>query len=208
MIKLFLTSYFACVSKLFANFTENTCLNKKVVFIPTASIVEEVNYYVDTDKKELEKLGLVLDELEISKAPKNKIEQKILEADYIFMEGGNTFFLLQELKRTGTDELIKEHIRKGKIYIGCSAGSMIVSKTIKYEKYMYEPDDLNMAPGLKNDFTALSVVDFSIVPHYNSHNKIAKEIIRLYSKKYNLRPICDNQVITVVGNEIEVLTVK
>jgi dipeptidase E len=60
----------------------------------------------------LERLGLIIDELEITKTPKDKIETKI---SYIFVEGGNTFFLLQELKRSGADKLIKEHIEKGKI---------------------------------------------------------------------------------------------
>ncbi|QQO07653.1 Type 1 glutamine amidotransferase-like domain-containing protein [Breznakiella homolactica] len=204
MINLFLTSYFTRVVELFPRFTGNTCFNKRVVFIPTANIVETVNFYVDSDKKELEKLGLVIDELEISTAPQNEIIEKIFQADYVFMEGGNSFFLLQELKRTGTDALVTEHIRKGKIYIGCSAGSMVVSKTIEYEKYMDEPDDVTAAPGLANDFTALGIVDFSVVPHYDPDNKPAQEIIKLYSEQYNLRPISDNQVITVVGNRVEI----
>ncbi|WP_252346614.1 Type 1 glutamine amidotransferase-like domain-containing protein, partial [Listeria monocytogenes] len=38
--------------------------------------------------------------------------------DFIYVTGGNTFFLLQELKRTGADKLILEEIAKGKLYIG------------------------------------------------------------------------------------------
>jgi dipeptidase E len=109
MKKLFLASYFSGVAKLLPEFTGNTCSGKKVVFIPTASIVEKVNFYVGADKKALEKLGLVIDELEISKAAPDEIKTKINNADYIFVEGGNTFFLLQELKRTGTDKLIIEN---------------------------------------------------------------------------------------------------
>jgi dipeptidase E len=73
--------------------------------------------YVGADKKSLGKLGLVIDELEISTAPYDEIVNKISNADYIFVEGGNTFFLLKELKRTRTDKLIIEHINKGKLYI-------------------------------------------------------------------------------------------
>ncbi|MDR1007436.1 MAG: Type 1 glutamine amidotransferase-like domain-containing protein [Campylobacteraceae bacterium] len=207
MRKLFLTSYFTGVAKLFPEFTQNSCSGKKVVFIPTASIVEKVTFYVEADKKTLEKLGLIIDELEISKASQDEIKSKISEADYIFVEGGNTFFLLQEMKRTGADKLIKEHVEKGKLYIGASAGSMIVSKDIEYVKYM---DVDTAAPKLNNDFSALCIVDFYIVPHYKNFpfKKAAEKIINLYSDKLDLRPISNNQAIIVDGNEIEIVTNK
>ena len=207
MKKLFLASYFSGVVKLLPEFMNNACSGKKVVFIPTASIVEKVTFYVGTDKKALEKLGLIIDELEISKASPDEIETKINSADYIFVEGGNTFFLLQELKRTGTDKLIIKHINKGKLYIGASAGSMILSKDIEYVKYM---DSTGAAPELKNEFTALSVVDFCVVPHYTNFpfKKVAEKIIEEYSGKLDLRPISNNQVITVDDDKVELLTVE
>jgi dipeptidase E len=73
---------------------------------------------------------LIIDELEISSASGDEIERRIKDADYVFAEGGNTFFLLQELNRTGADKMIIEHINKGKLYIGASAGSMILSADI------------------------------------------------------------------------------
>ena len=113
MKKLFLASYFSPMAKLFAEFTQNTCAGKKIVFIPTASVPENVTFFVDVDRKALEKLDLIIDELEVSKTPQKEIEVKITNSDYIFVAGGNTFFLLQELKRSGTDKLIIEHIKKG-----------------------------------------------------------------------------------------------
>ncbi|MDR2151478.1 MAG: peptidase E, partial [Helicobacteraceae bacterium] len=64
MKKLFLSSYFSGAAKLFADFADYA--SKKVVFIPTASLVEKVTFYVDADKKALAKLGVFVDELEIS----------------------------------------------------------------------------------------------------------------------------------------------
>ncbi|MDR0611455.1 MAG: peptidase E [Planctomycetaceae bacterium] len=62
---------------LFSDFTNNTCSGKKVVFIPTASLPEKVTFYVDTDKKALKKLGMVIDELEISTASQYEIKNKL-----------------------------------------------------------------------------------------------------------------------------------
>jgi dipeptidase E len=207
MKKLFLASYFSSVAKLFVEFTQNTCSGKKVVFIPTASIPEKVTFFVDSDKKSLEKLGLIIDELEVSKASQDEIENKITNTDYVFVAGGNTFFLLQELKRSGADKLIIEHIKKGKIYISTSAGSIIVSKNIEYVKYM---DNLAAASELNNDFSSLGIVDFYIVPHCTNFpfKKSAEKIIAEYSKKLDLRPIHNKQAIIVKGNQAEIAEVK
>ncbi|MDR0895271.1 MAG: Type 1 glutamine amidotransferase-like domain-containing protein [Prevotellaceae bacterium] len=205
-MKLFLSSYFAGVAKLFLEFTQQTCVGKKVVFIPTASIVEYVTFYVGANKRALTKLGMVINELEISTASPEEIKTKIEEADYLFVEGGNTFYLLQELKRTGTDKLIVEHINKGKVYIGVSAGSMIVAPDIEYVRLM---DDPSVASGLKS-FSALSVVNFCVVPHHNNFpfKKAAKRIIEEYSDTLDLRVIGNNQAVVVDGETIEILTIN
>ena len=70
-------------------------------------------------------------------------------------------YLLQELKKTGTDELIKQHILAWKLYIGESAGAMVTAPNIEYVCMM---DDPNEGKELTN-FEALNVVDFSTVPH-------------------------------------------
>jgi dipeptidase E len=206
MKKLFLSSYFSGVAKLFPDFAGG-CSGKKVVFIPTASIHEKVTFFVGADLKALGKLGLAVDELEVSTAPHADIASKLSEADYIFVEGGNTFFLLQELRRTGADKLIVEHINNGKLYIGASAGSVIASGDIEYLKYMDDPD---AAPELNGDFSALSIVDFSIVPHCTNFpfKKPAEKIIAEYSGKLDLRPISNNQAIVVDGDRVEQIAVE
>ncbi|GHT41342.1 putative peptidase Lmo0363 [Bacteroidia bacterium] len=205
--KLFLSSYFSGVQNLLPDFTNNACSGKKVVFIPTASVPEKVTFFVGADKKALAKLGLIIDELEVSIAPYGEIASKISNADYLFVEGGNTFFLLQELKRTGADKLIVEHINKGKLYIGASAGSMIISKDIEYVKFMDNP---KAAPDLNGDFSALSVLDFYIVPHCTNFpfKKAAEKIVAAYSETLDLRLISNNQVIVVDGDKVETLTVE
>ncbi|GHS85040.1 putative peptidase Lmo0363 [Bacteroidia bacterium] len=205
--KLFLSSYFSGVKNLLPDFTNNECSGKKVVFIPTASVPEKVTFFVGADKKSLAKLGLIIDELEVSTAPYEEITSKISNADYLFVEGGNTFFLLQELKRTGADTLIIEHINKGKLYIGASAGSMIISKDIEYVKFMDNP---KAAPDLNGDFSALSVLDFYIVPHCTNFpfKKATEKIVATYSETLDLRLISNNQVIVVNGDKVETLTVE
>ncbi len=65
MKNLFLTSSFKDVVPLFTEF-ESNLQGKTVTFIPTASTVEEVVFYVEAGKKALEDLGLIVEELDVA----------------------------------------------------------------------------------------------------------------------------------------------
>lgn len=202
MKQLFLSSSFSTVAKKFNDFSGDDLKGKRVTFIPTASITEKVNFYVSSGRKALEKLGMIVDELELTTAAKSEIEAKICGNDYIYVSGGNTFFLLQEMKKTGADKIIKDEIASGKIYIGESAGSMILSPDIEYSKEM---DDRKKAPELK-DTSALSVIDFYPLPHYTNFpfKKAAEKIITNYQNKLTLQPISNSQVILVKGESMKI----
>ena len=204
MQQLFLSSSFADVADLFVKFTEEKCKGKTITFIPTASIPEEVKFYVRSGKKALEDRGLMVDELEISTATKEEIANKLQANDYIYVTGGNTFFLLQELKRTGADKILIEQIKSGKPYVGESAGSIILSPNIEYVKGM---DDFKAAPNLES-FSSLGLVDFYPLPHHTNFpfKEAVEEIISNYAKKIELCPISNAQAIVVNGNKFEVLS--
>jgi dipeptidase E len=202
MKKLFLTSYFADVFKLLPDFTKEEFKGKKITFIPTASIPEKVAIYVRTGKKALEKAGLQVDVMDISKASLKEISKKLETNNYIYITGGNTFFLLQELKRTGADKILAEQIHSGKLYIGESAGSVILSPNIEYVKGI---DNCNKAPELK-DYSALSIVDFYPVPHYKNFpfKKAVDKTIATYESRFQLIPFSNAQVIMVQGTNINI----
>lgn len=74
-------------------------------------------FYVAAGRKALEQMGLIVDELDISVATTSEIIAKIKGNDVIYVTGGNTFFLLQELKRTGADRVIIEEVNAGKLIL-------------------------------------------------------------------------------------------
>ena len=55
---LFLASSFATVAGVFAEFVADRLQGGRVAFIPTASLNEEVTFYVEAGRKALEALGL------------------------------------------------------------------------------------------------------------------------------------------------------
>lgn len=199
MKKLFLVSSFKDVADKFTAFEKNV-KGKRVTFIPTASNVEKVVFYVNQGRAALEEMGLIIDELELSTANAKDIHTKIKNNDFIYVTGGNTFYLLQELKRTGADKLIIDAIDSGKLYIGESAGAIIVSANIAYVQGM---DNIKKAPNIEN-LDALGLVEFYAVPHYTNSpfKKIVQKIIDTYSSTLNLIPISNKDAILVHNNEI------
>jgi dipeptidase E len=202
MKKIFLSSSFKDVAELLPGFVANELSGKTITFIPTAALHEKINFYVKSGRKALEKMGLKVDELEISTANYSEIESKLKNNDYIYVSGGNTFFLLQELLRTGADKIIKEQIVLGKLYIGESAGSMILSPNIEYVKDM---DNYKMATNL-NSFDALNILDVYPLPHRNCFpfKKTVEKIISKYNDDLPLMPITNSQVIMIDGTEIRI----
>ncbi|MBC1424153.1 peptidase E [Listeria seeligeri] len=201
MKKLFLSSSFTDVAALFSDF-EKDLAGKTVTFIPTASLVEDVVFYVKAGKKALENLGLIIDELDVSTASFEVIAKKIAQNDVIYVTGGNTFFLLQELKRTGADKLITAAVEAGKLYVGESAGAVITGANIRFIEAM---DSINKAPDLTN-YDALNLVDFCTVPHFNSvpFKKIAQKIVTANEETLKLVPISNKEAILIQNNEVTV----
>ena len=151
----------------------------------------------------MEKLGAIVDVLDLSTADEKEMKAKIADNDIIYVTGGNTFFLLQEMKRTGADILIKNAINSGKIYIGESAGAIITAPNIEYISSM---DSIKKAPNLSS-YEALRIIDFYIVPHYlnSPFKKITSNIVKQYSTKLTLQPVSNNEVILVKGDIVTII---
>lgn len=176
---------------------------KTVTYIPTAGIVEEIDGMVEEETKTLESLGMDVDVLDVSTASFEMIENSLAKNDVIFVGGGNTFFLLQELRRSGADRVLLREIGKGKIYIGESAGAVIACPDIEYCAGMDSPD---LAPEL-TDYTGLGLVDFYIVPHIGNPQmgEAAEKAVEEYSGRMNIKAITDEQIILVEGESVKVL---
>lgn len=105
----------------------------------------------------------------------------------------------------GADQLIVEHIEAGKLYIGESAGAMIVSPNITYAKAM---DDFKQMESL--DYTALKSLDFYPLPHHTNFpfKKIVEKIISKYQSDLKLCPISNTQAIVVHGEDVHIVDKK
>ena len=132
--------------------------DKKVLYITTASDGEN-----DSDKSWMDN--------------EYKIGQKeinINNFDVIYIIGGNTFYLMDMIRKYNFDKVIKNAIDNGIIYIGSSAGSIILGNSVKYA-LPFDENNVDV-----KDFTGLKVIDGIIIPHANKKeefiNKVKEEI--------------------------------
>ena len=143
--------------------------NKKVLYITTASDGEK-----DDNKSWMIKEYKTILDLGISEnnITEYKIGNKIdlNKYDIIYMMGGNTFYLLDVIRKTGFDKDIKNFIKSGKIYIGSSAGSEILGSSIE-TALGFDDNNVGMV-----DYTGLKIVDALIVPHSNKKEEFIKNL--------------------------------
>ncbi|MDG1730011.1 MAG: dipeptidase PepE [Algibacter sp.] len=92
--------------------------------------------------------------------------EAIKNAEGIFVGGGNTFVLTDQLYKNNIINTLQKEIQNGTPYLGTSAGSNICGLTIKTTNDMpivYPPN-----------FNALGLVPFNINPHYLDPNPKSK----------------------------------
>ena len=206
MQQLFLCSYFAGVKSLFKQYASKKQLGKHVLFIPTSGNVEEYRGYIDEALQTFADLGFQVEILDISACDRETAQAKIFQSKLLYVSGGNTFYLLQELKKKQLLSLIKEQIADGMVYVGESAGAIITAKDIDYNKLM---DDKSVAEELSNT-EGLNEVDFYVLPHLGEEPFVesAQDTLDTYSDQLNLLSLNNRQAVLVEGEEVKVLEDK
>lgn len=179
----------------------------KMAFINTASEVEDGDlWWIRTEKDKLSEVGFNnVDEFSITGMTRDEIEDKLVDKDIIYFCGGNTFYLLDQVIKTGTDEIIKRKIDEGVVYIGSSAGSMIVGKNIDM---VCEIDDKSKAPDLKSD--GLGIIDMAVLPHWGSDHfkdEYLAGFSNIYTTGTKIALITDDQYLWIKDDIIQLVQV-
>ena len=189
--------------ELVKKFLDKNTESKKILFIPTATNVDEYKKYIHLTQKAFEDFGYEVENFDISIFSEEIAKEKLSEAKTVFISGGNTFYLLQELKRKNLTSYLKERIENGLLYIGESAGSVIAAPDIEYASIV---DDKTLATEL-DDYTGLNLVDFYIVPHFEEEPFVesSRNTVELYKDKLDLKLINNKEAILVENNNFTII---
>lgn len=171
-------------------------------FIPTAANVEPGNkdWYI-AQFTNLQKYGFTwIDVVDIS-APGVAWGERLADVDVILVGGGNTFHLLDQVRKTKFDDWLSVNL-ENKVYVGISAGTIIATPSIAVAGV----DDGDVNNSGITDVTGLHFVDFEIsvhTPESVSHegNKKYRETIlnELYALDNESGIVVENGKVDVVS---------
>ena len=148
-------------------------LSKPIKEIKIASVITASKVYADPwyhkDNEAMRQLGFSVEDIDIEGKNEEELRIFFADKDVTVVHGGNTFLLMKYVRESGFDKVIKEFVERGGLYIGISAGSMIVGSNI--DCAIEEEGDENSV-GL-TDMTGMNFVDMVISPHYKEADESA-----------------------------------
>ncbi len=196
MKQLFLTSEFNKVSDQVITLLPEQA--SSVLFIDTAAEVETGSKsWLERDRQSLIDAGHSVKQFSFTDKTPEEIKERIDQSDIIFVAGGNTFFLLQQIEKAGARDILIQAIEDGTPYIGSSAGSIIVGPSITITSRL---DNKHKAPDLQSE-EGLQLVNFVALPHWgNAHFKekyLGTRLDAAYDEPHSFILLRDSQFVYV-----------
>lgn len=174
-----------------------------VAFDITAAYGDEDNpTWFEKFKDQLRQQGIInIEDVDLRNKNQKEIEETFDRSDIIFVNGGNTFFLLDWMRKSGFDKALKKFLSEDKLYVGVSAGGIVVTPSISIAGV--EPGDPNNI-GMQ-DFTGLNIVDFEFSPHVP--DMVTFESVEEYSKTTpnKIYAVDDYSAVLVQDNKASVI---
>lgn len=153
-------------------------IQPNLLFIPTASL--DNNAYIATITDYFQKLNCVVDTLcLINQAPSaNEIKTKILQADIIYVGGGNTLRMMNLWRRLGVDKLLQLAQNQGKVLCGVSAGSICWFNAGNSDSRKFKNPNADYIK-----VAGLGFIEALHCPHFDSES-VRKDSLKKMLKKY------------------------
>lgn len=172
----------------------------QLAHIITASKPKINKDYIHKDKQKMIELGFHVEDIDIEGKNEEELRKIFKGKDIIYVQGGDTFYLLKQVKTSGFDIVVKELVNKGKIYIGVSAGSYIACPTIEQSTWKRNDNDHF---GL-TDLTALNLVPFLIFAHFREeYRPVIEKAIE--TTQYPVVALYDTQAVLAIDGKWKIV---
>lgn len=169
----------------------------RLTYVPTACEVEKGDMsWLHTDRQALVDAGFKITDFTFTGKSSAEVVTMLENTDVLFVSGGNTFYLLQEMRKSGFTDLIEKYIESGLHYIGSSAGSVVAGPDISL---VSELDDPSLAPELVG-YSGLGLTDVVVFPHWGNehfHDRYQKLIKAAYRNGLKIVLLTDEQYLLV-----------
>lgn len=181
----------------------------KTAFINTAAEAEEGDkaWLVD-DRDALSTAGFEVFDYSVTDKKEEELRRDLQDVAVLFVAGGNSFYLLEKMIKSGFINLAKEFVSQGKIYIGSSAGSVVAGPDV-YP--VISLDAVEKTEDLRS-YTGLCLVDFVVLPHWGVEEyKDAYTnscVFDVYNEKNKIILLTNNQYVHVKDDWYRIEEIK
>jgi dipeptidase E len=170
----------------------------RLLFIPTACRSPEELKYVAESRRELIDMGIPaaqVADIDLSHPYSNA---ELASFDAVYVCGGNTFYLLSQLRKYGVDGKLIDMVKDGKVYLGVSAGTVIAGPDASIAS-PFDENDVGLT-----DMRGMQLIDCVITPHYD---KKEQSIIDAYAEKssHRLIRLKDGQAVLVIDEQEQII---
>lgn len=203
-MKLFLASLASETLDLVIPLLPDKPNNLNAAFIPTAADpYQESNMpWMTADHDKLVSMGFMVTDYDLKNKNSATLRNDLSQYDVIFVAGGNTYYLLNEVKKSGFDIVIKELLNKGVVYIGASAGSMILGPDINHLKTVDHPE---IVPEL-TIYSCLNIINQRILPHFGKEKYAGRHAQLQNDWGDKILPLRDDQAVIVNDGKTKIVT--
>jgi peptidase E len=178
--------------------------NKTITLIPTATNAENGwgHYKIKEDGtwKLIHSLDAKVQDILLEDYRNESVIKELEHRDIIWFMGGMAGYLSYWIRRCKIDLHLKRLLDSGTVYVGSSAGAMVVGQTLQVSGWNWV-DDERGSEGIK----PIGLVDFDILPHYQDKYlvEIKKKYVgkKIYLLKDGEEIIVEDSKIQVIGEE-------
>jgi dipeptidase E len=184
--------------------------NKRIAIIPNAVDFrepEEITARIQKDIDDLQTVGMSPDVVDLKEyfGKREELRSTLMKYDGIWVRGGNVFVLRRAFYYSGADQVITDLVKHDQlVYGGYSAGSCLLSPTLRGIELVDDPSVIPAGYEEEIVWDGLSLIPYSIAPHYKSEHPESDEIERCieYFKSHQMpyKPIKDGEAIVTNGD--------
>ncbi|MYE24474.1 MAG: hypothetical protein F4Y01_11115 [Gammaproteobacteria bacterium] len=175
-----------------------------------AVIANALDFATDLTRKEdsvgqaisgLRELGFAANEIDLKLYFGNPeaLRYRLEGFGLIWTLGGNSFLLRSAMRQSGLDTFLVAHQESDLVYGGFSAGVVVVTPTLRGIHLVDPPEVVAQAYGADILWDGLSIVPYSIAPHYNSRHpesELIDHVIEYFrSHRMPFKALRDGEVI-------------
>ena len=137
------------------------------------------------------------------KNDREALRRKLASKDLFVLAGGNPFYLRWVMKVTGADEIIRELVGRGKVYVAASAAAVVAGPTLRHFDNQDDPNEAGEVI-----WEGLRLTDVVVVPHVDNAQfgagcREAGE--KLKAEGYPTQFITDAQALLIDGDQRRVI---